>query len=420
MEKRRDNRGRVLHNGETQRPDGRYMFRYTDGCGERRAVYSWRLVSTDKLKEGQKDSLALRDLEKQIQKELEDGLNVHDANRTTIDDLYIQFMEMRKDLKDGTKYAYRSAYKRYIKPNIGNKIISGIKPSTIQKFYQTLVFERGLSVSTVHIVHCVLRQLFENAVMDKLIRDNPTQRAFGSLKKLTGNSGNLKEPLTVEQQAAFVNYIYLVPAKGRLENLYSVLLGTGMRIGEALGLRWCDCDFENNVIHINHALIYHGGENNKYIPRITTPKTKAGCRDIPMLDDVKIALLQERKVIHPNGKYSTVDGYTDFVFLNSNGNVHCYSYIHEALHRTVKSYNKWEQERAERENRQPSYLPKISPHTFRHTFCTRMCENNMNIKVLQDIMGHTDIKVTLGIYAKATKDKKMEEMHAMNGNIKIL
>ncbi len=73
-EKRRDSKGRVLRNGESQRSDGKYMFRYTDGTGERHTVYSWKLVSTDKLKEGQRDSQALRDMEKRILKDLDDSI----------------------------------------------------------------------------------------------------------------------------------------------------------------------------------------------------------------------------------------------------------------------------------------------------------------------------------------------------------
>lgn len=420
MEKRRDDKGRVLHNGETQRPDGRYMFRYTDGYGERHTIYSWKLVSTDKLKEGKKDSPALRDQEKQIQRDIVDNINTSDANRITIDDLYNQFMDIRKDLREATRASYRGLYKRYIKPAMGNEVVAKVKPSTIQRLYQTLASENGLSVSTVHLAHCVIRQLLESAVTDELIRNNPAQKAFDNFRKTIENSRATKDPLTLEQQRAFIEYVYMFPPRGGLENLYSLLLGTGMRIGEALGLRWCDCDFENNIIHVNHALSYHGGESNKFMPRITAPKTKAGCRDIPMLDDVRTALLREQGIKHPKGKYSTVDGYTDFVFLNSSGNVYPYSSVLESLNRTVRSYNKWEREVAENENRKPIYLPKISLHTFRHTFCTRMCENEMNIKVLQEIMGHTDIKMTLGVYAKATNDKKVEEMQLMNGRIKIL
>lgn len=92
-EKRRDSKGRVLRNGESQRSDGKYMFRYTDGTGERHTVYSWKLVSTDKLKEGQRDSQALRDMEKRILKDLDDSIKTRDAEHTTVDDLFDQFMD---------------------------------------------------------------------------------------------------------------------------------------------------------------------------------------------------------------------------------------------------------------------------------------------------------------------------------------
>ena len=87
-EKRRDSKGRVLRNGESQRSDGKYMFRYTDSTGERHTVYSWKLVSTDKLKEGQRDSQALRDMEKRILKDLDDSIKTRDAEHTTVDDLF--------------------------------------------------------------------------------------------------------------------------------------------------------------------------------------------------------------------------------------------------------------------------------------------------------------------------------------------
>lgn len=75
-----------------------------------------------------------------------------------------------------------------------------------------------------------------------------------------------------------------------MANLFTVLLGTGMRIGEALGLRWCDCDFEEGIIHVTHALLYKRGEDGNYRYRISVPKTEAGFREIPMFDDVKAAL----------------------------------------------------------------------------------------------------------------------------------
>ena len=84
-EKRRDSKGRVLRNGESQRPDGKYMFRYTDSTGERHTVYSWKLVSTDKLKEGQRNSQALRGIEKRILKDLDDSIKTQELNEVVVE-----------------------------------------------------------------------------------------------------------------------------------------------------------------------------------------------------------------------------------------------------------------------------------------------------------------------------------------------
>lgn len=419
MEKRRDNKGRILRNGEVQRPDGKYMFRYTDGAGKRRAVYSWKLVSTDRLKEGQRGAQSLRDKEKCIFKDLDDKIKTNDAEHTTVDDLFRQFMDIRKDLKESTRCCYNDIYSKHINPVIGGRPISKIKPTEIQKLYQTMVSDGGVNPTTAQKAHSIIYQIFENAVMDNIIRTNPASNAFRNFRKTTELSPACREPLTTEQQAVFIDYIYSSRQYGRLANLFTVLLGTGMRIGEALGLRWCDCDFEEGIIHVTHALMYKRGEDGNCRYRISSPKTEAGNRDIPMFDAVEAALLRERDRKRGNRKKFVVDGYTDFVFLNNSGQVYTQSFIYDAIQGITTSYNKEEYVKAFEENRQPRYLPKISAHILRHTFCTRMCESDVNIKVLQDIMGHRNIRTTMETYAKAMKDKKVETMQALNGAFKI-
>lgn len=416
---RRDNKGRILRNGEVQRPDGKYMFRYTDNFGKRRAVYSWRLVDTDRLKTGQRDSQSLRDKEKRILKDLDDKIKTNDAEHTTVDDLFRQFMDIRKDLKESTRCCYNDIYGKHIRPVIGDKPISKIKPTEIQRLYQLMVSDSGVNPTTAQKAHSIIYQIFENAVMDNIIRINPASNAFRNFRKTTELSPACREPLTTEQQAVFIDYVYSSRQYNRLANLFTVLLGTGMRIGEALGLRWCDCDFEEGIIHVTHALMYKRGEDGNYRYRISSPKTEAGNREIPMLDAVKIALLRERDKKRGNRKRFVVDGYTDFVFLNNSGQVYTQSFIYDAIQGITTSYNKEEYAKALEENRQPRYLPKISAHILRHTFCTRMCESDVNIKVLQDIMGHRNIRTTMETYAKALKDKKVETMQALNGAFKI-
>ena len=105
-------------------------------------------------------------------------------------------------------------------------------------------------------------------------------------------------------------------------NLFTVLLGTGMRIGECLGLRWEDCDFKSKIINVNHNLIYRTTEARKMELHVTTPKTKAGIRIIPMFDDVKRALLDERLRQMEHGfTLAEIDGYSGFIFQNRNQEV---------------------------------------------------------------------------------------------------
>ena len=86
-------------------------------------------------------------------------------------------------------------------------------------------------------------------------------------------------------------------------------------------------------------------------------------------------------------------------------------------------YKKWcnkeEEQKAQEENREPIIIPHFSCHIFRHTFCTRFCENETNIKVIQEIMGHANISITMDIYAKATEEKKKQALDKLSRNLKI-
>lgn len=197
-------------------------------------------------------------------------------------------------------------------------------------------------------------------------------------------------------------------------------MGLKIHGGEIIGLRWCDCDFDNGTISINHNLIYRQQDDGVCEMHITTPKTSAGCRTIPMLKEVRRALAQEKKRQMQEG-YSTVeiDGYSGFVFTNKNGYVHNPQTINRALERMRLACNQEEKERAKRERRKPVEVHHFSVHNLRHTFCTRFCENETNIKVIQEIMGHSDIGTTMNIYAEATEAKKRESFDNLEGKIKI-
>ena len=126
-----------------------------------------------------------------------------------------------------------------------------------------------------------------------------------------------------------------------------------------------------------------------------------------MLSEVKNVLLDEKEHQKEIGICkSEIDGYKGFIFQNRFGEVLSPHLINRAIARIIKDYNSSETELAKSEERPAELLPHFSAHHLRHTFCTRFCENETNIKVIQEIMGHADITTTMDIYNEATLDKK--------------
>lgn len=162
--------------------------------------------------------------------------------------------------------------------------------------------------------------------------------------------------------------------------IFTFFIGTGVRVGELSSLRWKDVIFENGYIIIDHAVIYFAGKLNKTNKRIyvSTPKTEAGIRKIPMVSEVRKALDEVKQYQYDNGIFckSDIDGYTDFIFLNRFGTVYL-QHKREALR-----------------------LPHFTCHSLRHTFCARFCEHETNLKVIQSVMGHVDIGTTMNIFAE--------------------
>lgn len=190
--------------------------------------------------------------------------------------------------------------------------------------------------------------------------------------------------------------------------------------GECLGLRWEDLDFKNRMISVNHNLTDRPDDNGKCGKHIQSPKTAAGNRTIPMIEEVFQAFLTEYEIQSCLGFCEEeIDGYSGFVFSTSRHTVYSAAAVNNAIHRAVSAYNKKETARAMKEDREALLLPDFSAHNLRHTFCTRFCENETNLKVIQDIMGHADISTTMDIYAEATEETKKKVLTNLEGKIII-
>ena len=419
--KRRDKKGRILRQGELQRSDGKYEYRYLDAKGEKHSVYSWKLVSTDKVPAGKRDCRALRDMESEIRRDIEDGIDGFVACRTSLNRFFDDYIETKYELKSSTRTNYKYMYNKYVREEIGKKDINSIKFSDIKKFYIHLIKDCGFKPNSMEIIHTIIHPVFTIAVRDGLIRLNPTDGAMAEIKRSHNWEKTKRHALTEAQQSAFIEYIKAKKIYRHWLPLFTVMLGTGCRVGEITGLRWEDCDFDEKIININHSLLYREQEDGSGCAfHISTPKTKAGIRIIPMLNAVRKALLEERLRQMKEGFNQTViDGYYGFIFSNRYGDAlsaHC---INRAIERISRDYNKEELASAKKERRMPELLPHFSAHSLRHTFCTRFCENETNLKVIQEIMGHADITTTMNIYNEATKEKKKESFANLEGKVKI-
>lgn len=418
-EKRRDSKNRILQNGESQRKDGKYEFKYVDVNGTRRSAYSWKLVATDKVPEGKRCELSLREMEKQIRRDLEDGISTHTANSITLNELFDTYMST-KELKQSTRTNYMYMYKNYVSNVIGKKRIGSIKYSDIKKFYNSLILEKKFKPNSMEIINTILHPVFTMAVRDGYIRTNPSDGVMAEMKKSHNWEKPKRHALTEEQQAKFIDFVANSDTYSHWLPLMTVFLGTGCRVGEIIGLTWDDCDFAEGIISINHNLIYRQQDDGKCEMHITTPKTESGKRIVPMFEAVRKALLQEKKQQMKQGFNSTIiDGYSGFIFTNRCGYVHNPQTINRAIKRIYMACNEQEKIQAKKEHRQPILIPHFSVHNLRHTFCTRFCENETDLKIIQEIMGHSDISTTMNIYNEATKERKQESFARLEGKIKI-
>ena len=420
-EKRRDRKGRLLKRGEQQNRDGRYEYRYYDIQGIRRSVYSWRLVETDSIPQGKRYKPPLRELEHQIQRDLEDGIQTHTAKRMTLNDLFDHYMELKYELKTSTRTNYQYMYDHYVRETIGHKDIASFRYSDIRTFYNSLLREHSFRSSTMETIHSLLHPVFTLAIRNNLIRSNPSDGVLADIKKGNKWERHKKHALTEAQQTAFMQFVANSVRYRQWGPLFTVMLGTGCRVGEVIGLRWEDCDFAEETISINHSLLYRKKEPGGACEfLVSTPKTEAGIRVIPMAAEVKRALECERELQAEVGASDIViDGYSNFIFTSQTGGILSPHTVNRAIERIRTAYNNQETDLANQEQREPQLLPHFSAHTLRHTFCTRFCEHETNLKVIQEIMGHASITTTMDVYNEATLEQKIASFKRREGKFKI-
>lgn len=396
-ERRKDNKGRVLKENETQRKDGTYQYRWRTSDHKRHSVYAPTLEE-------------LREKEQKILRDKSDGIRT-DAQKVVLNDVYELWVQLKKGLKDNTFQNYKYMYEQFVRDDIGKQKVATLKRSDIRRYYNRLIDERALKIATVDNVHTVLHQVLDIAVEDGYLRNNISDNALKELKQARSLFTEKRKALTIAEQNIFLDYLANNNMYKHWYPIFALMLGSGLRVGEATGLRWEDIDFGNNTISVNHTLVYYNHAENGCYFGVNTPKTRAGERTVPMIESVKQSLLQEKAYQRECGIKCNVriDGFTNFIFVNRFGNAQHQGTLNKALRRIIRDCNQHIIDNAKC-NEELILLPRFSCHTLRYTFTTRLCESGINIKVIQSVLGHSDISTTLDIYADVTKDLKKTEM----------
>lgn len=407
---KKDNKGRRLYMHEDQLSDGRYRYRYIDVNGKRKDVYSWKLIPSDKTPAGKREDISLREKIKKIQKDLEDGMRTYDGQKP-LNDLIVQYIETKNNLANTTRNNYIQMWEKNIKNNtLGKMAIASIKKSDILKFYTYLYRDRDFSSGTIQLYQNLLFPSFQLAVDDDVIRKNPCTNCMKDIKEKIKVE---KKALTKQEQTILLNFIKTNGFYQRLYPIILFLLNSGCRIGEAVGLTWNDIDFTKKCVTINHQLLYKqkSGKSQWYAELPKNRKT----RIIPLQDGVLSELRKHKESTYFMSRLNgiEVDGYKEFVFINSNFKPMQPSVLNRAFQSIIETYNKEEEDRAYFSGREPILLPKFTPHELRHTYCTRMADDGMDVKVLQTLMGHANITTTMEVYRHMNDSKLYEEVKKM-------
>lgn len=390
-EKRRDNRNRILRYGESQRPDGRYTYKYVDSDGQTKYVYSWRLDHNDRMPAGKKRDLSLREKEKQIEADLFDQIVSNGGNLTVLE-LVEKYVSLKTGVRHNTEANYNFVINIIAKEEFGRKRIDKVKLSDAKAWLIKLQKD-GRGYSTIKSVRGVVRPAFQMAVDDDLIRKNPFQF---QLATVVINDSIMRQAITRDEEKKLLEFIKNDKHFCRYYEGIYILFHTGLRISEFVGLTVSDIDFEEMKINVNHQL--QRKRNMEYI--IEDTKTTSGTRLIPMTTEVadcfrKIIANRKKPKIEP-----MIDGYTGFLYLDKNDMPMVALHWEKYMEHICDKYN----------SIYKVQMPKVRPHICRHTFCSNMARSGMNPKTLQYIMGHSDIGVTLNTYTHFGFDDAKDEM----------
>ena len=397
---RRDSKRRVLRPGESIRADGKYQYKYHID-GKPHFVYSWKLEPTDKLPKGKKPCRSLRELEQQVNTDLDLLVNIVDG-QMTVCELADRYLKTKTGVRQSTKQGYVTVQRLLAKEAFGKKTIRSVKTSDVKLFLIKLQQEDGKSYSSIHTIRGVLRPAFQMAVDDDILVKNPFSFLLAGVLV---NDSVTRDAISKEQMSKFLRFIKGDKCYHKYYEAIYILFHTGMRISEFCGLTVKDIDFVAKNITVDKQLQRIG---MKLV--IESTKTEAGKRVLPMTEDVEEMFRSIVEHRYKPVKERAVDGYSGFLFTDRNDLPLVAMHWQHRINHMVKRYNDIYKEQ----------LPNITPHVCRHTYCSNMAKSGMNPKTLQYLMGHSDISVTMNTYTHLGLEDARDEVRKLEEARKTL
>lgn len=377
MKDRRDSKGRKLKDGEGQRKDGLYYYRYTDSTGKRPTIYDHDLSK-------------LREKEKEIQLQLAHGVSAVNGKRTLGNMIDEHFALKKTKWKASTKETMDGYRNILQKSRLYNFPINKIKTSDCKTYLVNL--QEDYSYSVVCKVYMVMKEAFNLACENDAIVKNPC--SF-KLRSIAENDSEKIPALTEIEENSLLDFLENDNIGKKYVDIFVVLLGTGMRISELAALTVKDIDFINNEISITKQIVRTKGSVH-----ITKPKTNAAIRKIPMIPEVRLtlkSLVEKQKQSKIN---TMIDGHIGFLFTSCHGNPRTESEYSGLFRRLLAKYNAKSKIKIER----------CTPHSLRHTFATKCVASGMDIKKAQYLMGHEKANTLLDVYADVDKNNLTESI----------
>ncbi|MBQ6996306.1 MAG: tyrosine-type recombinase/integrase [Lachnospiraceae bacterium] len=384
----KDLKGKELGKGLSQHKNGLYTARFMLN-GYKQQKYFEKLIE------------AKRWL-KHVRAEAESHGNQY--NNITVDEWFQRWIDDSKlgIVADNTYRHYKNRYRMNIKPILGKKRLLDVKSDMCQKVLNEM-YENEYSYGSMNQTRITMHALFDGAVEAEYITKNPVTKSV----KCKVKDVNERRVLSEEETQVFIKY-----AKRTMYfNAFMLVLHTGIRSGEVSALQWKHVNFDKKELYVRHTMLYDKNKGGFYMGK---PKSKQSYRTVP-LNDSAIQYLKNQKIEQMKYKerskaWCEDENFQDLVFTTINGFPLGHSSYQISINRIVTNINN--DRRTESKVTGENYI-EFAPmymHALRHTFATRCIERGMKPKVLQALMGHSSISITMDIYVHSSDEMKHEEI----------